>query len=110
MEIETLGDAFTHSVKIRMYCAEGPHTGGMKRGRECHFSYTLDMMTMLATRGRKFPVTMLNSRLKCPSCGSSPVRVFLDVPSQPKPEAARGVAPDVVKAEELQKRILGRRP
>ena len=108
MEIETLGDAYTHSVGIKMYCSEGPQNQGMKRGRECHFSYTLDMMTMLATRGRKFPVTLLKSRLRCPSCGSDLVRVFLEVPSQPSPVAARGVAPDVAKAADLQKRILGR--
>lgn len=107
MQIETLGDAHTHSVGLKMYCAEGPQNQGMKRGRECHFSYTLDMMTMLATRGRAFPIALLGTRLKCPNCGSTRLRVWLDFPSQPKPDAAARVAPDVTKAAELQRRILG---
>lgn len=109
MEIETLGDAFTHSVKVKMYCAEGPHTGGMKRGRECHFSSELDTMTLVATRGRKFPIAWLGTRLRCPRCESLNIRVRLIFPSEHKPNsAALGSAPDVAKAADVQKRILGR--
>lgn len=108
MEIETLGDAYTHSVGVKMYCAEGPQNQGMKRGRECHFSSTLDMMTLVATRGRKFPIGLLASRLRCPRCGSEHIRVRIDFPSQPTSNAGLGVAEDVARAAAIQRRVLGK--
>ena len=43
MEIETLGDAFTHSVQVWMACAWGPYTKGYQRGRECQYRCDLDL-------------------------------------------------------------------
>ena len=80
MQIETLGDAYTHSAKVWMACAWGPQTQGHKRGRECHYRKDLDMETLLCTRGRDFPIARLAQRLRCPRCGSRDVRVVWNFP------------------------------
>ncbi len=80
-QIETLGDAFTYGVRIHVSCAWGPQTMGYKRGRECSWNYELDGLTLIATRGRAFPLARLAERLRCPRCGSRRVRVFYTFPS-----------------------------
>jgi hypothetical protein len=80
MLIETLGDAFTHSIRIYLACAEGKGSA-MKKHRECTFRHELDVMTLVCTRGRDFPLSMLNSRMRCPRCGSRLVRVAWDIPT-----------------------------
>ncbi len=83
MQIETLGDAWSHGGRAWMACALGPYTkSSMKRGRECHFRQDLDVMTLIATRGASFPVSLLSQRLKCPRCGSRVVRVVWSFPPQ----------------------------
>ena len=74
MPVESLGDAFSAGWRIRVRCAWGPRDG-MKRVRECVYGAELDLQTLVWTRGRDFPLTMLESRLKCPRCGSRRVRV-----------------------------------
>jgi len=81
MSIETLGDAFSAGWRIKVRCAWGPRDG-MKRVRECVFGGELDLQTLIWTRGAAFPLTMLESRLKCPRCGSRRVRVAFSVPPQ----------------------------
>lgn len=80
MQIETLGDAYTHSARDWMACAWGPMTEGYKRKRECHYRKDLDMETLLCTRGRDFPIARLAQRLRCPRCGSRDVRVVWNFP------------------------------
>lgn len=63
-------------------CAWGPRDG-MKRHRECVFGSELDMATLVWTRGRGFPLGLLESRLRCPRCGSRRVRVTFTVPALP---------------------------
>ena len=58
----------------------GPRDG-MKRVRECVYSGELDLQTLVWTRGRDFPIVRLESRLKCPRCGSRRVRLAFSVPS-----------------------------
>lgn len=79
MKIETLGDAFNNGVGVSIYCAEVPE--GMKRRRACTFSAKLDMMSLVATRGRAFPMARLRERLRCPRCGGTRIRVFYEFPS-----------------------------
>lgn len=88
MQIETLGDALTYSVRITMRCAWGKRDA-MKSVRECVFSTELDVMTLVCTRGRDMPITYLQQRLKCPHCGSRQVRFFMTFPSQGQPAAVR---------------------
>jgi hypothetical protein len=81
MDIETLGDAWTHGVKAKMSCAFG-NREGLKSIRECTYRLDLDMETLIATRGRDFPMARLAERLRCPRCGSRQVRVMFSYPSQ----------------------------
>jgi len=40
----------------------------------------LDLQTLMWTRGRDFPIARLESRMKCPACGSRKVTIMFDVP------------------------------
>jgi hypothetical protein len=53
----------------------------MKRKRECVYGAKLDLQTIIWTRGRDFPLARLESRMKCPACGSRRVTIMFDVPS-----------------------------
>jgi hypothetical protein len=79
MSVETLGEALSAGWRIKARCAWGPRDG-VKRVREYVFGGELDLQTLIWTRGRDFPLTMLESRLKCPRCGSRRVRVAFTVP------------------------------
>jgi hypothetical protein len=65
MSVETLGEASSAGWRIEVRYAWAPRDG-MKRVRECVFGGELDLQTLIWTRGRDFPLTMLESRLKCP--------------------------------------------
>lgn len=82
MTVETLGEACDLGWRVTVRCAWGPRDG-MKRVRECIYGGELDLQTLIWTRGRDFPIGMLESRLKCPRCGSRRVRVAFAVPSTP---------------------------
>lgn len=79
MQIETLGDAWTHGVRLTVRCIWGGREG-LKSVRECDNLYELDVQTMLWTRGRDFPLGMLSSRMRCPKCGSRRVAVRITLP------------------------------
>lgn len=80
MGIETIGEAYDHGWRVTVRCAWGPRDG-MKRRRECVYGGELDMATLLWTRGRDFPLGLLESRLRCPRCGSRRLRVAFIVPA-----------------------------
>lgn len=82
MAVETLGEAFSAGWRITVRCAWGPRDG-MKRVRECIESYELDLKTLVWTRGAAFPLTQLETRMKCPRCGSRKVRIMFSVPTVP---------------------------
>jgi hypothetical protein len=42
---------------------------GLKHKRRCGFRATLDMQTLVCTRGRDFPLARITERLRCPRCG-----------------------------------------
>lgn len=83
-EIETLGDAFAAKWSVRIRCGRGDHRGIVKIDK-CGYQGTLDMETLVCTRGRAFPLARLASRLKCPNCGEDSVKVLFDVPGSPIP-------------------------
>jgi hypothetical protein len=83
MAVETLGDALSYGWRIRVRCAWGKREG-MKSIRECKHGAELDLETLVWTRGRDFPISWLESRMKCPRCGSRRVRIVYDVPPQPR--------------------------
>jgi hypothetical protein len=79
MAVESLGEALDLGWRVTVRCALGPHEG-MKRARECVYGGELDLKTLVWTRGRAFPLARLESRLKCPRCGSRRVRLAFSVP------------------------------
>lgn len=79
MEIETLGQCFSHSINPILHCAEGKGQA-MKKHRECVYRLELDMRTLVATRGRDFPMARLAEVMRCPSCGSRRVRILWNMP------------------------------
>jgi hypothetical protein len=80
MLVETLGEAYSLSWRVHMRCAL-PGRDGLKSVRDCLFRCELDMETLVATRGRAFPLARLAERLRCPRCGSRQVVVVFDPPS-----------------------------
>lgn len=79
MAIESIGEAYDHGWRVNVRCAWGPRDG-IKRVRECVYGVELDLATLVWTRGRDFPLARLESRLKCPRCGSRRVRLAFIVP------------------------------
>lgn len=77
--ITTLGEAFDAGWRLRVYCREGKRDHG-KSVRECHASLSADVETLLWTRGRTFPISGLETRMKCPRCGSRRVSIAFEVP------------------------------
>ncbi|MDW9523773.1 hypothetical protein CN198_21460 [Sinorhizobium meliloti] len=77
--VETIGEAFSLGWQLKARCAFG-NREGMKSVRQCTWTYDLDMLTLVATRGRDFPLAMLASRLRCPRCGSRRVAVVFMPP------------------------------
>jgi hypothetical protein len=78
--IETLGEANQHGWRVRVRCAWGSRDG-MKRVRECVHGTELDLQTLVWTRGAGFPLARLESRMKCPRCGSRRVVLLFEPPS-----------------------------
>jgi len=75
----TIREAYSLGWRVTVRCAWGPRDG-MKRVRECVHGAELDLATLVWTRGKDFPLARLESRLKCPRCGSRQVRVAFMVP------------------------------
>jgi hypothetical protein len=63
----------------------------MKRIRECVYGLELDLLTLVWTHGRDFPLGRLESRLKCPRCGSRVVTVVFIPPTNQQQIAAGGM-------------------
>lgn len=87
--IEMLQEAREAGVRIRITtrCAWGRREG-TKSIRECKARIRLDLETLIWTRGRAFPVSMLESRLKCPRCGSRRIVLLFDLPASPLAKCA----------------------
>lgn len=61
---------------------------GMKSVRMCVMNDELDMATLVWTRGAEFPIARLESRMKCPRCGSLHVTPLFEVPREPMKQRA----------------------
>ena len=64
MAVETLGEACSQG-RVTVRCADGRTESPSRYRRE------LDMETLVWTRGWAFPLSRLESRLRCPRCGSA---------------------------------------
>lgn len=81
-EIGTIGDAFNQGWQLSAACRHGLVDTGSS-SRKCDWKYNLDMTTLVATRGRDFPIDRVSERLRCPRCGSRKISVFFVTPSMP---------------------------
>jgi hypothetical protein len=88
MTIETVGEAWQHGWRVTARCAHGKRDG-MKSIRECIYKEELDLRTLVWTRGRAFPLSLLASRLRCPRCGSRDVALLFKVPAEPQSAKAK---------------------
>jgi hypothetical protein len=88
MAVETLGEAWNLSWKLHMRCL---HDGreGLKHKRPCDYRKELELETLICTRGREFPLGLLQQRLKCPRCGCRRISVMFGPPSNGGRAAAR---------------------
>lgn len=75
------GRAFSYGWRITARRAAGKQDG-MKRHRECAYWAELGLETLVWTRGRAFPLSWLQTRLRCPACGSRHVAIAFVVPSE----------------------------
>ncbi len=77
MAVETIGDVFSLGWMVTVRCSYGRSESPSSRSsRECNYRKELDMETLVWTRGRAFPLSRLESRLRCPRCGSREVVVL----------------------------------
>jgi hypothetical protein len=79
MSIETLGEAYRLSWRVRVRCVRG-HIESPVRIRPCEYQAVLDMQTLVWAKGRNFPIGRLGSHLMCPQCGSKDVNVIFEPP------------------------------
>jgi hypothetical protein len=81
MPVETIGQAFSYGWRVTARCAAGKQDG-MSRHKECVYRAELDMETLVWTRGKSFPLSRLESRLRCPICGSRDVVLLFSLPTE----------------------------
>ena len=77
--IATLGEAHDLGWKVRVYCRFGKREA-LKSIRSCTAYVEIDLATLIWTRGRNFPIARLDTRMKCPVCGSRRVMVAFEPP------------------------------
>jgi hypothetical protein len=85
--VTTLGQAWKLGWRLRARClwlAPGAKTKEGRMQIQCETTTELDLKTLVWTRGELFPLDQLESRLKCPRCGSRRVTVVFEIPNQPQ--------------------------
>jgi hypothetical protein len=80
MSIETLGEAYRLSWRVRARCIRGT-IDSPARIQRCEYTAELDMQTLVWAKGLHFPLWRLGSRLMCPRCGSRDVNVIFEPPA-----------------------------
>lgn len=90
MAIETLGEAYRLSWRVRVRCVRGVVESPVSLKR-CDYQAELDMQTLVWARGLGFPLGRLGSRLMCPRCGSRDVNVIFEPPPMAR-AVVRGLA------------------
>jgi hypothetical protein len=74
---------------MRMRSARGKQDG-MHQHRECVHHGELDLETLVWTRCADFPLSHLESQVKCPPCGSRQVVVLFQPPTTSNRQRAAG--------------------
>ncbi|MBV1699999.1 MAG: hypothetical protein KGQ47_16820 [Hyphomicrobiales bacterium] len=81
MVVETIGEAFALGWRLTVRCSNGRSEAPTSQSsRACNYRRELDMETLVWTRGKAFPLSRLESRLRCPRCGSRDVVVLFQPP------------------------------
>jgi transcription elongation factor Elf1 len=70
--VETLLDVLHAGARLYVRC--------LAKGGKCDQHFEMDVKTLIWTRGRRFLVSALSQRLRCPHCGSRKVRVVVSLP------------------------------
>ncbi|MCZ7500708.1 hypothetical protein [Agrobacterium sp. ST15.13.015] len=83
--VETIGEAFNADWQLFARCVDGRVDLG-HAALKCEWRYDLDMMTLVATRGRDFPLASIAGRLRCPRCGNRRISVTFVLPGNRKAE------------------------
>lgn len=83
MPVETIGEAYSLGWRVIARCAGSGRTDGpsSKSSRRCIYRKGLDMETLVWTRSRAFPLSRLESHLRCPLCGSREIVVLFEPPA-----------------------------
>lgn len=76
--VSTLGEAHDLGWRIRARCIKGKLEAGPRSVRECRTIVSLDLTTLVWTRGRAFPIGRLAERLRCAACGSREIAVYFE--------------------------------
>ena len=76
-----VGEALAYGWRITARCAWGKQREGLQSKKECVYGAELDLATLVWTRGRAFPLSLLASRLRCPQCGSRQVALIYSTPT-----------------------------
>ena len=61
--------------------ALGKYRDGLKSRRACVYSAEFDLETLCWTRGNNFPLSRLESRMRCPACGVRDVTLMFIPPA-----------------------------
>jgi len=81
MGAETIGEALALGWRVVARCVRGREDGpSSKSSRSCIYRRELDLETLVCTRGRAFPLSRLESRLRCPRCGNRRMIVMFEPP------------------------------
>jgi hypothetical protein len=80
IEVETLGEAYRLSWRVRARCIHGTIETPVRLQR-CEYTAELDMQTLVWAKGLRFPLGRLGSRLMCPRCGTRDVNVIFEPPT-----------------------------
>jgi len=82
MPVETIGDAYALGWRVIARCRHGrTDSPRSQSSRERLYRKEPDMETLVWTRGRGFPLSRLESRLRCARCGSCDVVVLYQPPT-----------------------------
>lgn len=83
MGVETIGEAWSLGWHVVARCVRGREDGPSSRSsHECIYRCELDLETLVCTRGRAFPLSSLESRLRCPRCGNRRMVVMFEPPAR----------------------------
>jgi len=77
--VVTLGEAWHAGWQLTARCDEN-RLAWARKVQPCTWQRSLDMVTLVASRGMAFPLNLVSSRLRCPNCGGRKITVLFLVP------------------------------